>query len=58
MDEAKRNDDGGSIWFVILKRLGYRFGYSLGFMGVAAAILFLFPSVRELLERIATSFFG
>lgn len=54
MDETKRNDDGGSISFVTAKRLGYIFGY----MGVVTAILFLFPSVREVLEKIATSIFG
>lgn len=58
MDEMKHNDDGGSIWFESLKSLGYGLGFGFGVMGVAAAILFLFPSVLELLERIATSCFG
>lgn len=54
MDETKRDDDRGSIWHVFLRG----FGYGLGVLGGAVAVLFLFPSVREFLERLAMSCFG
>lgn len=54
MDETKRDDDRGSIWHVFLRG----FGYGLGIVGGAAAVLLLFPSVREFLERLAMSCFG
>jgi uncharacterized membrane protein len=54
MDQTKRDDDQGSFLQVCLRG----FGYGLGVLGGAVAVLFLFPSVREFLEQLAMSCFG
>lgn len=58
MEEKKYNDDGESVWFAGFTGICYGMGSALGVSAVVVAILFLFPGVRELLERLATSCFG
>ena len=54
MEEMKHAADEGSIWLMFLKSMGY----GIGLAGGGVAILFLFPGVRETIERIAMSCFG
>lgn len=58
MEEKKYNDDGEPVWFAGFTGMMYGIGFAVGVLAIAVAILFLFPGVRELLERLATSFFG